>query len=65
MMEKLLIEKTSLDMFTFSEWVFAKSVFHYANSFTIDLFRGACAVKANIPVAGHVKRVDHGYVFDS
>ena len=29
----------------------------------IDLFRGACAVKGNVPVAGHVKRVDHGAVF--
>ena len=24
--------------------------------FTIDLFRGACAFKGNVPVAGHVKR---------
>ena len=29
----------------------------------IDLFRGACAVKGNVQVAGHVKRVDHGAVF--
>ena len=27
---------------------------------TIDDFRGACAVKGNVQVAGHVKRVDHG-----
>ena len=26
----------------------------------IDYFRGACAVKGNVQVAGHVKRVDHG-----
>ena len=32
---------------------------------TIDLFRGACAVKGNVPVAGHVKRVDHGDAFDA
>ena len=29
----------------------------------IDLFRGACAVKGNVHVAGHVKRADHGAVF--
>ena len=32
---------------------------------TIDDFRGACAVKGNGAVAGHVKRVDHGDVFDA
>ena len=32
---------------------------------TIDLFRGACAVKGNVQVAGHVKRVDHGDAFDA
>ena len=31
----------------------------------IDLFRGACTVKGNVPVAGHVKRVDHGDAFDA
>ena len=30
---------------------------------TIDLFRGACAVKGNVQVAGHVKRVDRGDIF--
>ncbi len=29
----------------------------------IDLFCGACAVKGNVQVAGHVKRVDHGDAF--
>ena len=29
----------------------------------IDLFRGACAFKENVQVAGHVKRVDHGDAF--
>ena len=29
----------------------------------IDDFRGACAVKGNVPVAGHVKRVDRGDIF--
>ena len=33
--------------------------------FTIDDFHGACAVKGNGAVAGHVKRVDHGNVFDA
>ena len=32
--------------------------------YTIDLFRGACAVKGNVLVAGHVKRVDHGDAVD-
>ena len=32
-------------------------------SVSIDLFRGPCAVKGNVQVAGHVKRVDHGAVF--
>ena len=32
---------------------------------TIDLFRGACAVDENVPVAGHAKRVDHGDAFDA
>ena len=32
---------------------------------TIDDFRGACAVKGNGAVAGHVKRVDHDDVFDA
>ena len=27
---------------------------------TLDLFRGACAVKGNVQVAGHVKRIDNG-----
>ena len=31
----------------------------------IDDTRGACTVKGNVRVAGHVKRVDHGDVFDS
>ena len=31
-------------------------------SCTIDLFRGACAVKGNVPVTGYAKRVDHGDV---
>ena len=30
---------------------------------TKDLFRGACAVKGNVQVAGHVKRIDNGAVF--
>ena len=29
----------------------------------IDDFRGVCAVKGNVPVAGHVKRVDRGDIF--
>ena len=39
----------------------------YVGSFPIiiDDFRGACAVKGNGAVAGHVKRVDHGDVFDA
>ena len=32
---------------------------------TIDDLRGACAVKGNGAVAGHVKRVDHDDVFDA
>ena len=35
------------------------------NIILIDNFRGACAVKGNGAVAGHVKRVDHGDVFDA
>ena len=31
----------------------------------IDDFRGACAVKGNGAVAGHVKRVDYDDVFDA
>ena len=31
----------------------------------IDDFRGACAVKGNVQVAGHVKRVDHGDAFNA
>ena len=34
-------------------------------SCTIDDFRGSCAVKGNVAVAGHVKRVDHGEAFDT
>ena len=30
----------------------------------IDDFRGACSVKGNVQVAGHVKRVDHGDAVD-
>ena len=33
------------------------------NQQIIDLFRGACAIKGNVQVAGHVKRVDHRAVF--
>ena len=37
---------------------------HFALKFTlIDDFRRACAVKGNVPVAGHVKRVDRGDIF--
>ena len=32
---------------------------------SIDDFRGACAVKGNVQVAGHVKRVDHGDAFNA
>ena len=35
------------------------------NNPIIDDFRGACAVKGNGAVAGHVKRVDHDDVFDA
>ena len=35
------------------------------NCQSIDLFRGACAVRGNVPVAGHVKRVDRGDAFDA
>ena len=36
-----------------------------SNNQTIYDFRGACAVKGNGAVAGHVKRVDHDDVFDA
>ena len=32
---------------------------------SIDLFRGACAVKGNVQVAGHVKRIDNGAAFNA
>ena len=35
------------------------------HSIIIGDFRGACAVKGNGAVAGHVKRVDHDDVFDA
>ena len=43
-------------------------MFYYLTSdwddnWLIDLFRGACAVKGNVSVAGHVKRVDHEDAF--
>ena len=31
----------------------------------IDLFRGACTVKGNVPAAGYVKRVGRGDPFDA
>ena len=31
----------------------------------IDLFRGACAVKGNVQVAGHVNRIDNGAAFNA
>ena len=37
----------------------------FAGVAVIDDFRGACAVKGNGAVAGHVKRVDHDDVFDA
>ena len=37
----------------------------YSIYVTIDDFRGTCAVKGNGAVAGHVKRVNHGDVFDA
>ena len=42
-----------------------KLITNITNSIAIDDFRGACAVKGNGAVAGHVKRVDHGDVFDA
>ena len=36
----------------------------YVKNYIIDLFRGACAVKGNVLIAGHVKRVDHGDAVD-
>ena len=38
---------------------------HFSPTETIDLSRGACAVKGNVPVAGHVKRVYHEDAFDT
>ena len=35
------------------------------NDILIDLSRGACAVKGNVQVAGHVRRVDHGAAFNA
>ena len=35
------------------------------NNLIIDDFRGACAVKENVQVAGRVKRVDHGDAFNA
>ena len=35
------------------------------NMLLIDNFRGACAVKGNVQVAGHVNRVDHGDAFNA
>ena len=32
---------------------------------TIELFSGACAVKGNVQVAGHVKRIDNGAAFNA
>ena len=43
-------------------WIFPIIV--YMNK-SIDLFRGACAVKGNVQVAGHVKRVDNGATFNA
>ena len=40
-------------------------MFKQIKQITIDDFRGACAVKGNGAVAGHVKRVDHDEVFDA
>ena len=34
-------------------------------SVIIDDFRRACAVKGNVQVVGHVKRVDHGDAFNA
>ena len=33
------------------------------NAIPIDLFRGACAVKGNVQVAAHVKRIDNGAAY--
>ena len=41
----------------------ATTIIMINTTYIIDLFRGACAVKGNVQVAGHVKRVDHGAVF--
>ena len=35
------------------------------NIITIDDFRRACAVKGNVQVGGHLKRVDHGDAFNA
>ena len=37
----------------------------FNSNFSIDDFRGACAVKGNVQVAGHVKRVDHRDAFNA
>ena len=41
------------------------STFEWLIVVAIDDFRGACAVKGNGAVLGHVKRVDHDDVFDA
>ena len=38
---------------------------YIATSHVIDDFRGACAVKGNVQVAGHVKHVNHGDAFNA
>ena len=52
-----------------TEWTIRLITQTYLSSMSvkciIDLFRGACAVKGNVQVAGHVKRINLGDVFDA
>ena len=59
----------SMDLMSFSEstsfcdvWLSPPTV---RKEHIIDLFRGACAVKGNVQVAGHVKRIDNGAAFNA
>ena len=45
--------------------IFLSIVLSNVKAIGLDDFRGACAVKGNGAVAGHVKRVDHDDVFDA
>ena len=53
------------DLFIFTDTIHMIRKGDICHALSTYLFRGACAVKGNVQVAGHVKRIDNGAAFNA